>query len=490
MERRKASDFPPEVLKLFDGYVHGWMSRRDFLDKAGKYAVGGFSAAAMLESLRPNYAFAQQVAKNDPRIATEYLTYPSPQGSGTMKGYFARPAGAGKWPGVVVIHENRGLNPYIEDVARRLAVDGFVAFAPDALTPLGGYPGDEEKAAQMFGTLDRRQARRRPRRRRAASSSRVPNARARSARSASASAARIVNMMAVRFPDLGAAVPFYGGQPSAADAAKIKAPLHAPLRGTRRAHQRRLARLRGRAQGEQRQVPGVHLPEHEPRLPQRHDAALRRGRGQARVVAHDRLLQGKPEEREPHARAGDAAHVRHRQTPRGNLPDRADAVHRVRRARHRGPAPRPRLHDRPGRGRDLHPRELFGAVPADRRGARDAARRLHDARGRARSGHRDVQPLQHADRVRPRARRGGGGCRHADADAPLPWRHAARRREGDARAFRAGGRRLRPADHVPGRAVERRQRVGAVSRAARARSAGGALFQDRGARARRASCGA
>jgi len=154
VERRKASDFPPEVLKLFDGYVHGWLSRRDFLDKAGKYAVGGFSAAAMLESLRPNYAFAQQVAKTDARIKTEYLTYPSPQGSGTMRCYFAQPAGSGKWPGVVVIHENRGLNPYIEDVARRLAVDGFVAFAPDALTPLGGYPNDEEKAAQLFGQLD------------------------------------------------------------------------------------------------------------------------------------------------------------------------------------------------------------------------------------------------------------------------------------------------------------------------------------------------
>ena len=108
---------------------------------------GGFTAAAMLESLRPNYAFAQQVAKDDPRIKTEYLTYPSPQGSGTMRGYFARPANAaGKLPGVVVIHENRGLNPYIEDVARRLAVANFLAFAPDALTPLGGYPGDEEKA--------------------------------------------------------------------------------------------------------------------------------------------------------------------------------------------------------------------------------------------------------------------------------------------------------------------------------------------------------
>src|SRR5580693_2344307 len=154
MERRKASDFPPEVLKLFDGYVHGMISRRDFLDGAAKFAVGGFTAAAMLESLRPNYAFAQQVAKDDDRIKTEYLSYPSPQGSGTMRGYFARPAKDGKLPGVVVIHENRGLNPYVEDVARRVAVANFLAFAPDALTPLGGYPGDEEKAVQLFGQLD------------------------------------------------------------------------------------------------------------------------------------------------------------------------------------------------------------------------------------------------------------------------------------------------------------------------------------------------
>src|SRR3982751_1902580 len=147
MERKRATDFPPEVLKLFDQYVHGWMSRRDFLDSAKKYAVAGFSAAAMLESLRPNYAWALQVPKDDARIKAEYLNYPSPQGSGTMRGYFVRPANAtGKLPGIVVIHENRGLNPYIEDVARRLALENFVAFAPDALTPVGGYPGDEEKA--------------------------------------------------------------------------------------------------------------------------------------------------------------------------------------------------------------------------------------------------------------------------------------------------------------------------------------------------------
>src|SRR5450432_2147659 len=155
MERKSASDFPAPVLQLFDGYVHGDLSRRDFLDRASKYAVGGFTAAAMLESLAPNFAWAQQVPKDDPRLKTEYLSYPSPEGSGTMRGYYARPANpTGKLPGVLVIHENRGLNPYIEDVARRLAVANFVAFAPDALTPVGGYPGDEEKAVKMFAELD------------------------------------------------------------------------------------------------------------------------------------------------------------------------------------------------------------------------------------------------------------------------------------------------------------------------------------------------
>jgi len=225
MERKKASDFPPEVLKLFDGYVHGWMSRRDFLDRAGKFAVGGFTAAAMLESLRPNYAFAQQVPKNDPRIKTEYLTYPSPQGSGTMRGYFARPANpAGKLPGVVVIHENRGLSPYIEDVARRLAVSNFVAFAPDALTPLGGYPNDDEKAAQLFGQLD---AAKRTEDLLAAYGflKSRPECTGKVGAVGFCVGGTVVNMMAVRFPDLAAAVPFYGGQPSAADTAKIKAPL-------------------------------------------------------------------------------------------------------------------------------------------------------------------------------------------------------------------------------------------------------------------------
>jgi carboxymethylenebutenolidase len=155
MERMKASDFPTGVLSLFDGYVHGFIGRREFLDRAARFAVGGMTAAAMLESLRPDYALAQQVPKDDARIHAEYLPYPSPKGSGTMRGYLVRPVnGGGKLPGIVVIHENRGLNPYIEDVARRLAVENYVAFAPDALTPVGGYPGDDEKAAQLFASLD------------------------------------------------------------------------------------------------------------------------------------------------------------------------------------------------------------------------------------------------------------------------------------------------------------------------------------------------
>ena len=225
MERRKASDYPPDVLKLFDGYVHGVINRREFLDRAAKYAVGGFTAAAMLESLSPNFALAQQVPKTDSRIHAEYLPYPSPEGSGTMRGYFARPANPSrKLPGVVVIHENRGLNPYIEDVARRLAVENYVAFAPDALAPVGGYPGDEEKARQLFASLDQKKMME-------DLHAAVPFLKSRAECNGSIGAVGfcfgggVANGMAVRFPDLGAAVPFYGRQPSAADTAKIKAPL-------------------------------------------------------------------------------------------------------------------------------------------------------------------------------------------------------------------------------------------------------------------------
>ena len=155
MERKKATDFPQELLNIFDRYVHGEISRREFLDSAKKYAIGSLTAMAIWESLRPNYALAQQVAKDDKRITTEYVTVSSPQGNGNIRGYFVRPANAGeKLPGVLVIHENRGLNPYIEDVARRLGTSNFLAFAPDGLTSVGGYPGDEEKAAALFKTVD------------------------------------------------------------------------------------------------------------------------------------------------------------------------------------------------------------------------------------------------------------------------------------------------------------------------------------------------
>jgi len=154
MTRMKASDFPQELLNLFDGYVHGGISRREFMDGAQKYAVGGMTAAALFEALKPNYALAIEVQPDDKRIKGEEVTVPSPQGNGSIKGYLVRPANAQKLPVVLVVHENRGLNPYIRDVARRLAVNGFMALAPDGLTSVGGYPGDDEKGATLFGQVN------------------------------------------------------------------------------------------------------------------------------------------------------------------------------------------------------------------------------------------------------------------------------------------------------------------------------------------------
>src|SRR5437899_9122446 len=155
LERKKASDFPQELLNLLDGYVHGGISRRQFLDRAQKFAVGGVTAAALFQMLRPNYAWAIQVPPDDKRIKAETATVPSPQGNGSIKGYLVRPANATRLPAILVVHENRGLNPYIEDVARRLALADFIAFAPDGLTSLGGYPGDDQKGVALFGQLDR-----------------------------------------------------------------------------------------------------------------------------------------------------------------------------------------------------------------------------------------------------------------------------------------------------------------------------------------------
>jgi carboxymethylenebutenolidase len=226
MERKKASDYPQELLNLFDLYVHGDIDRRGFFEGAKKFAVGGLTVTAIWESLRPNYAWAEQVPKNDSRLKTSYETVPSPQGNGTIKGYFVRPANAtGKLPAVLVIHENRGLNPYIEDVARRLGTAGFMAYAPDGLTSLGGYPGDEEKAAAAFGKVDRQKM----------AEDFVaaamwlknrPDSTGKLGAVGFCFGGGIVNNLAVRLgSDLAAGVPFYGAQPPAADAAKIKAPL-------------------------------------------------------------------------------------------------------------------------------------------------------------------------------------------------------------------------------------------------------------------------
>ncbi|HEY2150667.1 MAG TPA: dienelactone hydrolase family protein [Vicinamibacterales bacterium] len=228
MERKKASDYPQELLDLFHEYQHGDISRRTFLDRASKFAVGGLTVAAIYETMKPNYAFAQQVAKDDARIKTDYESVPSPQGNGSIKGYFARPSKTtGKLPGILVIHENRGLNPYIEDVARRFAVANFVAFAPDGLTSVGGYPGDDEKGAAKFREVNGHKM----------MEDFVASAawlKARPECSGKIGAigfcfgGGIVNQLAVRMgKDLAAGAPFYGRQPGAEDVPKIMAPIQA-----------------------------------------------------------------------------------------------------------------------------------------------------------------------------------------------------------------------------------------------------------------------
>lgn len=224
-ERMKAGDFPQEVLNLYDKYVHGIIDRRTLLDGMTKFAAAGVSAALLLDRLRPHYAWAQQVPPDDERIQTEYVEYPSPRGSGTMRGYLARPTDAeGPFPAVLVIHENRGLNPYIEDVVRRFAAAGFLSFGPDALTPLGGYPGNDDDGRAMQRQLDR--------------DTMVedfvaavefltshPDSTGRVGAVGFCFGGGMVNTLAVRLPDLAAGVAFYGSQPAAEDVPRIRAPL-------------------------------------------------------------------------------------------------------------------------------------------------------------------------------------------------------------------------------------------------------------------------
>jgi carboxymethylenebutenolidase len=227
MQRKKASDFPQELLDLFDGYVHGRMSRRAFLDGAQRFASVGVSAGALFEMLKPNYAWAIQVPPDDKRIVAKTVDAPSPQGNGSIKGYLVRPATSEKLPAVLVVHENRGLNPYIEDVARRLAIANFIAFAPDGLTSAGGYPGDDEKGAALFKQVD-------PTKMQADFVAAaewlksLPDSTGKLGAIGFCFGGGVVNKLAVTMGSgLDAAVPFYGLQPNATDAAKIKAPVNA-----------------------------------------------------------------------------------------------------------------------------------------------------------------------------------------------------------------------------------------------------------------------
>lgn len=230
--RLTAQDFDQELLILFDAYVHGDLDRRGFLREAQRFAKAGMTAAGLLAALSPNFAAGQQVRPDDAKLKTEKVAIPSPAGHGTVNAYLARPASAGaaKLPLVLVIHENRGLNPHIEDITRRLALDGFMALAPDALTPLGGYPGDEDKARAEFAKLDQAKTR----------EDFLASAAWLRARADGNGKLGVVGFcygggiahwLATRLPDLQAAVPFYGNSPAPEEAAKVKAPLLVHLAG-------------------------------------------------------------------------------------------------------------------------------------------------------------------------------------------------------------------------------------------------------------------
>jgi carboxymethylenebutenolidase len=225
MSRKTVKDFPAEVWPLFDSYVHGRSSRRDFLDKAAALALGGLTAAELLDALSPRFAEAQVVAPADPRIHTRYVGFDSPQGYGKGRGYLVHPAQVtGKMASILVVHENRGLNPHIEDIARRLALDGFIAFAPDALFPLGGYPGDEDKARELFAKLDQDKTHQDFLAAYAFLKA-VPDVNGRLGAVGFCYGGGMVNYLATKLPDLAAAVPFYGTQPPADEVPNIKARL-------------------------------------------------------------------------------------------------------------------------------------------------------------------------------------------------------------------------------------------------------------------------
>ncbi len=225
MQRKKASDFDPRILELYDGYVHGKMTKRAFLSHASKYVAAGVTATAVLESLQPNYALAQQVAPDDPAIETMRISYDSPDGNGTVNGLMAKPAGATAPLGaVLVVHENRGLNPYIEDVVRRVAKAGYLALGPDGLTSLGGYPGTDEQGREMQSQLD-------PAKLMADFFAGFeylvghPDSTGKVGVVGFCYGGGVCNALAVAYPNLAASVPFYGQQPQASDVPAIQSPL-------------------------------------------------------------------------------------------------------------------------------------------------------------------------------------------------------------------------------------------------------------------------
>jgi carboxymethylenebutenolidase len=225
MRRLTAKDFQPELLELYDFYVHGRIGRRDFLDRAGKFAVSGLTATALLSALSPNYALAQQVRFTDPDIRPGYIRYPSPQGHGEVRGYLVGPARVeGPVPGVVVVHENRGLNPYVEDVTRRLAKAGFVALAPDGLSSVGGYPGNDDEGRVLQKKVD-------PQKLMNDFLAAFDYLRAGNRTTGKIGmtgfcyGGGVCHAAAVAHPELGAAVPFYGRQARPEDVQRIRAPM-------------------------------------------------------------------------------------------------------------------------------------------------------------------------------------------------------------------------------------------------------------------------
>ena len=271
MTRMKATDFPQELLDIYDGYAHGVITKREFLERAQKYAVGGVTALALLKMLQPSYALANQVAPDDERIVSERISYPSPEGHGSVDALLVRPAGAtGKLPGVLVVHENRGLNPYIEDVARRVAVAGFVALAPDGLTPAGGYPGSDDAGREMQAKLD-------PARLMEDFFAAYEFLLAHEATTDKVGCVGfcygggVCNALAVAHPTQRALLrPAGAGGGRRAD----RGAAATPLRRARHPHQRGLAGLRGGAERRRQDLRGSLLSGRQPRLPQRHDAAL------------------------------------------------------------------------------------------------------------------------------------------------------------------------------------------------------------------------